>query len=232
MDKSAENKKRLVMSKYGKDLTRLMDMNLVAHAKDYIDDLARGIDPLSKEPVSDHDIINNVRISRCLYYVSDILREVIANGGVNTKKPPKPAQEDFDLEKIDLSGYVYSTQPVTVTVIAGKINELKPETMKKLKVTAITNWLVDVKLLSNVQINGKNYKRPTAGAESLGITMEQRSGQYGTYYAVLYNEAAQRFIIDNLSAILDGGYNAGSKKSGDGLRQEEEQSENENPATL
>lgn len=190
-----------------------MDINIVAHAKDYIDDLARGINPLSKEAVDENDIINNVKISRCLFYVSDILGEVIANGGVNANKAPKPKQEPFDLQKLDLDNYEYSIQPITVSVIARKINELKPENMKKLKVTAITNWLVDINMLSTVQVNGKSHKRPTANAESIGITMEQRNGQYGTYYAVLYNETAQHFIIDNLPSIIDGGYNEKQKKN-------------------
>ena len=190
-----------------------IDIRLAAHAKDYIDNLARGINPLTKENVADEDIINNVKISRCLFYVSDILGEVISNGGINAKREPKPKLDPLDLEKFDLNNYTYLIQPISVSVIAKKINELKPENMEKLKTTAITNWLVDINMLSVVQVNGKNYKRPTANGESLGITMEQRDGQYGPYYAVLYNENAQRFIIDNLPAIIDGGYNERQKKS-------------------
>ena len=33
-------------------------------------------------PDNEDDVINNVRISRCLFYVSDVLRQVIENGGV------------------------------------------------------------------------------------------------------------------------------------------------------
>ena len=83
--------------------------------------------------------------------------------------------------------------------------------MKPLKTTAVTSWLVDINMLSVVQINGKNYKRPTKNAEEIGIFMQERQGQYGTYLAVLYSESAQKFIIDNLSAIIDGGYNKTKK---------------------
>lgn len=48
----------------------------------YIDKLANGINPINDEPAADSDIINNVRLSRCLFYVSDILRQVIDNNGV------------------------------------------------------------------------------------------------------------------------------------------------------
>lgn len=190
-----------------------MDINLVSHAKDYIDALAMGIDPLSKKPVSENDIVNDLRIARCLFYVSDVLGKVIENGGVNAKKVSKPKLEDFNLEKISLDAFKYSLSPISVSIITKMINELRPETMKKLKVTAITNWLVDIGILTIVQENGKNQKQPTENAESVGITVERREGQYGPYCVVLYNESAQHFIIDNLSAVVDGGYNNKSSKS-------------------
>ena len=189
-----------------------IDIKLVEHARDYIEDLAKGINPLTKEAVDDNDIINQVKISRCLFYVADVLGAVAENGGITGKKAPKPKQEDFDIQKLDLTQFGYSAQPIGISVIAQKINALKPENMKKLKITALTNWLVDIHMLSIVQVNGKNHKRPTVNAESIGITMEERDGQYGPYYAVLYNEAAQHFIIDNLHAVIEGGYNGGRKK--------------------
>ena len=182
-----------------------IDIKTVQHAKDYLDDLARGINPLTKETVEDGDVINNIKISRCLLYVSDVLGEVVENGGINKKR--KKSLEHFDIQKLDLNNFNYFAEPVSISVFAKRLNDLVPETMKKLKVTAITNWLVDVEMLSIVQVNGKNHKRVTKNGESIGITMEQRNGQYGPYYAVLYNESAQRFIIDNINSIVQGGYN-------------------------
>ena len=110
-----------------------LDMKLVAHAKDYIDDLARGIHPLTKEELREDDAVNQVRISRCLYYVSDVLEEVLRNGGVHVILEAQP----FVPENIDLSQFVFLEKPITVSVLVGKINELKPPAMKKLKVTFI-----------------------------------------------------------------------------------------------
>ena len=180
-----------------------MDINLVAHAKDYIDDLARGVDPFTKEAVSDDDIINNVKISRCLFFVSDVLGEVIANGGVTSGKAPKPKPDDFDPELIPLDSFIYSEKPVTVTQITKRINELTPENMKKLQPAAVNAWLVSVNMLCVVQVNGKSYKRPAPAGENIGISMERREGQAATYYVVLYNKDAQRFIVDNLPAVAE-----------------------------
>ena len=45
-------------------------------------------------------------------------------------------------------------------------------------------------------------RRPTASGETLGISVEDRVGQYGPYQVVLYNRDAQRFIVDNVDAIM------------------------------
>lgn len=187
-----------------------MDINLVQHAKDYIDDLAKGVNPLSKQAVPDDEIINNVKISRCLFYVSDILNEVIKNGGLGKKS--RANLDDFDVSAIDFDKFNYSQRAITISVIVRNINELKPETMKKLKVTAITNWLVDIGMLHIVQVNGKNHKRPTAEGIAIGLTQTEKQGQYGTYFAVEYDLSAQHFIIDNINAVIDGGYNNRSSK--------------------
>ena len=181
-----------------------MDINLVSHAKDYIDDLARGINPLTKEDVNEQDVINNVKISRCLFYVSDVLGEVIKNGVAPAKKIKKV---DFSLEALDLDKIKITEEPISVSVIVKNINEIIPENMKPLKTTAVTSWLVDINMLSVVQINGKNHKRPTKNAEEIGVFQQERQGQYGAYISVMYRREAQKFIVDNLSAIIDGGYN-------------------------
>jgi len=182
-----------------------MDIKLVQHAKDYIDAMARGVHPLTGQEIPEADTLNNIKISRCLYYVSDVLGEVIENGGVS--KPQKGKKEPFDETKIDVSQIKYSKSPKNVSDLVTQINELRPENMVKFKITAITDWLVDIGMLEILTFNDKNRKLPTAKGLSMGIVKEERTGLYGTYQAVLYDENAQHFIIDNLPAIIQGGYN-------------------------
>jgi len=66
-----------------------MNLELLKHAKEYIEKMANGINPLTGESVKDDDLINNVRISRCLFYVNDVLGNVLSNGGINNKKQKK-----------------------------------------------------------------------------------------------------------------------------------------------
>ncbi len=49
------------------------ELDTMKHAKEYIDKLANGIDPFTDKPVPDDDIVNNVKLSRCFFYISGIL---------------------------------------------------------------------------------------------------------------------------------------------------------------
>lgn len=180
----------------------MTEIETLKRAKMYIDDLANGVNPLDKLPVSENDIINNVRISRCLHYVSDVLEKVIAKGGF--EKKPKIKKVPFALTDDQIAAFEYSEQPLRITEMIGRINDLIDiETMKHLKITSITEWLIDTDLLCNVTLSGgKRSKRPTEKGLQLGITEEKRIGMYGEYTAVLYNRNAQQFIMENIEAAI------------------------------
>lgn len=48
----------------------MIDISKLRTAQDWIEKLANGINPLTLEPVKEDDIVNNVHISRCLFFVS------------------------------------------------------------------------------------------------------------------------------------------------------------------
>lgn len=69
-------------------------------AKMYIDKLANGINPIDDADVPENDTINDIRLSRCLFYVSDILRQAIENGGTVKKKSKKKEMFNISFEDI------------------------------------------------------------------------------------------------------------------------------------
>ncbi|MBP5166657.1 MAG: hypothetical protein ILP09_05290 [Oscillospiraceae bacterium] len=50
----------------------MTELETLQRAKMYLDKLANGIDPLTDRPAGENDRIHQARISRCLFYVSDI----------------------------------------------------------------------------------------------------------------------------------------------------------------
>ena len=64
----------------------MTELDKLIRAESYIRKMANGINPITDETAADDDMVNNVRITRCLYYVSDILGQVIANNGFHKKE--------------------------------------------------------------------------------------------------------------------------------------------------
>lgn len=171
-------------------------------AKAYIDKLANGVNPLDETPLPESDIVNNLRISRCLFYVSEVLRQVIENGGITSKK--RLPKNDFYISFEDIQKFPFSDAPITISEIAKRINSLtEDENMKRIQYKNLTDWLISIKMLFvETKLDGKTAKRPTAAGIELGITTETRNGMQGSYMVVLYNRTAQQFIIDNIDSVI------------------------------
>lgn len=52
------------------------DLQKLIQTKQYIDKLADGINPFTNKELPDTDIVNHVKISRSLFYLSDLLDRV------------------------------------------------------------------------------------------------------------------------------------------------------------
>ena len=181
----------------------MTDLEMLERAKMYIEKMANGVNPLTDVVIDDDDFINNVRISRCLFYVSGVLEKVIDAGGeVSRSKVKKSA---FSINSSNLAKFNYSDVPIALSVIADKINELVDTSkMKKLTYKTLASWLMLQGFLEVVSDdNRKTRKNPTAKGRNLGISTVQKTSQQGeTYYVVVYNLEAQHFIVDNMTNIL------------------------------
>ena len=191
----------------------MTELEKMQRAKMYIDKLANGINPIDDEPAADSDIINNVRLSRCLFYVSDILRQVIDNNGVVGKT--KVSKKAFSISAENIRKFEFSATPITISEMTKRLNSVADlDTCRKLNYSAITSWLMEIGALeSRNSADGKSAKRPTEQGKALGISTEKRMGVNGEYVVVLYNREAQQFIIDNLEAVTANLKDVSSKKA-------------------
>jgi len=184
----------------------MTELEKIAYAKSFIDKLANGINPIDDQPVAEYDVVNNVRLTRCFFYVSDILRQVIENGG--TTPPKKKTKILFSITREQLAQYSFSEAPISISEIVKKINALiDTEQMKQLSYKQLTAWLISINaLFEQPTLNGKTQKRPTENGRQLGISLDTRNGMNGEYQVVVYNKEAQAFILDNIDAIILFGY--------------------------
>ena len=179
------------------------ELEILYRAKNYMDKLANGINPLNDQALEEDDVVNNVRLSRCFFYVSDILRQVIENGGCVQKSRKK--RTAFSVSDEALCGFEYSDEPISITHVVGRINNLiNQNEMKKLSYKMVSNWLKEMGLLEDAAGRYGNARTcPTELGREIGISIERRIGSRGEYFATYYNRNAQEFIVNHIQVITE-----------------------------
>ena len=184
----------IIFTSHSKSL-HMNDRNKSIIAKDWILQLANGINPLDGSAIPDGDIVNNVHISRCLFYVSELL----GTYQIMSNKKSKAYENEFyikleDIEKVTIVESIAS--------FVREINKLIPDNTRPISYGKILNWLMANGYLEEVEVdNFGKRKNPTASGSAVGISAGLREGTNGQYWAVEYNSNAQRFILSNINAI-------------------------------
>ncbi len=177
----------------------MTEIEEIKYAKAVIESLARGVNPLNDEPIPDDEVINNVKISRCLFYVADVL-EKLCQGEYNKKG--KKSKTPFIIKEGELENFDYSDYGISISDIVKKINNIVGCDGRKIKRGLIIDWLIENGFIVESQNNGRKYKLPTDKGTEAGIYTEIRFGYNGNYTVVLYNESAQRMIIKYLTEVV------------------------------
>lgn len=176
-----------------------MDLRIVARAKEYMDALAKGIDPLSGEVIPEGEVVRQERLMKCFFYTSKVLDEVLK--GKNEKNYVK--KEPFHPHLLDYSGFVFSKEPISISELVQRINDCRSVDMQKLKRVGVVNWLVKQGYVKRVEVNGSSRACLSEKSNTIGITEEIRSREDGgTYSVLLYSKEAQQFIVEHLETIV------------------------------
>ncbi len=175
-------------------MTTDIEQNKLKVAIDWINKLANGMNPIDGSIIPDCDIVNNVHISRCLFYVSQVLE----NSGKRTLSRKKQYELEFKLDP-EIASRVYITERTGISMFVKEINKVIPDNMQPLAASKVTQWLVSVGYLVEQQSSdGRKYKTPTELGTSIGMAAVWRDGTQGQYLAVSYDANAQHFILENL----------------------------------
>ena len=178
----------------------MTELETMQRAKMYMDQLAQGIDPISGQEVPQDSVLNNLRLARCFFYVSGVLDQVIRNGGqVSTAR-----KAEFSITPEQLAQVQIAPHPIRITEFADTLLQaVDSKTMKRLSAVKITNWLTQKGFMTKESTpDGKNRRVPTDLGRKLGMTTQLRQSPDGEYLAIYYDSDAQRFLLDNLHAIL------------------------------
>ena len=182
----------------------MTELETLRRAKMYIDSLARGIDPISGEVADEDSVINNVRVSRCLFYVSDVLDKVIANGGEVGTKRSYVAQIPFNITDKQIARVYISQEPIGISEFSKRVGAVLDEGMKNIAMTHITAWLCENGYLREETVNNQSRKVATAKGQGLGITTIEAVNKQGfPYKKNVYSAQAQSFLLSNIMEIAE-----------------------------
>lgn len=184
----------------------MTELEKIQYTKSFIDKLANGINPLSDEPIPDNDLLNNVRVSRCMFYVSEILSNVCSelSAPIPQKKMRNSDKPCFSISNEKLLQFEYDENGMYVGDIARKLNSLVDlSLMQKLKVKSIFDWLIKEKLIYlYVPENGKEYRKITEDGKAIGLIEELKVGANGGAYTnIICSVKAQQYIVELSNSI-------------------------------
>ncbi len=180
----------------------MTELELMKHAKNYLDQMAAGSDPLRGTPIPEGDLVLQPRISRCLAYVSGILEKVIQNGGqvsaYHTDLLPFAVTAE-QLRRVPLSG-----EPIGIRDFCGRISEqIDASVMRRLNPSIVTGYLVRQGLLEEqVRQDGKKTRISSRRGREIGIQTVYKNTAYGERSAIVYDAAAQRYMLEHMEDIM------------------------------
>ena len=112
--------------------------------------------------------------------------------------PESESSNSFDLSAVEIT-----EEPITVSVIADRINCLLIQNgYEKISGRRINDWLVSNGYLCGISEKGENRKIPTNEGTKLGISTEERLIRGKKVNLNLFGRNAQEFIISNSLKIL------------------------------
>lgn len=175
----------------------MIDIEKLNSAKAWMEKLANGINPLNDELVKDDDLINNVHISRCLFYVAELLGEIKAGTSADRR-----GRKAFFLSVKDALNIPISA-PNGIANFVRLVNAYIPTAMKPLSAAQVIKWLRNEDLLQEVhKEDGRKTNLPTEKGNMVGITTEvQRNPEGLEYQRVAYSVEAQKFMLNNIESI-------------------------------
>ncbi|MBQ2734563.1 MAG: hypothetical protein IJF33_01890 [Clostridia bacterium] len=191
----------------------MTEIEKIEYTKEFIDKLAKGINPLDDTPIPEGDLVNHVRLSRCFSYVSGILGKIIEKEKRKEANHKIPKRERFYITAEQLQNFQYSEEPLSIGEFCRRMEALIDlSKVKHISRARLPLWLAHVGLLCPPAENARHYAgAPTEEGMRLGITQITYTNDYGTHTTNALGLDAQRFVVDNVESLL--GFREKSKKT-------------------
>lgn len=169
-------------------------------AREILQKIASGTDPVNGKPINDESFLNDPRIIRCFYYISEVLNRVI-DGQIN-QNLPKPTE--FSITDEEKSLIKFPENKIGVNEFSKCVNNvIDLNRSKKLSGLELNKQLKKKGLLSEI-VTEQGKTRTTVNDKSIdyGFELEKRNYNGNEYEMVVLNDVGKKYLLDNLEDIM------------------------------
>lgn len=187
---------------------------VINHTKNYMDMLAQGVDPISKEKIEADSVVLQPRMQKCFAFVAEILEELIKNNGFVALSSEDAVRYEvvekksaFSLSKEQIHRISVSSKPITPNTFLNNINKVVDgKRMEKLSSKSINAWLLSqgfiIETKEPMMIN-KTIRRPSERSSEIGIQEQEvtdaKTGEIKKQMVLTLQ--AQAYLLEHLDEI-------------------------------
>ncbi len=168
------------------------DTQKLLETKGLIEKLANGVNPVTGTPIQDESFLNNPKILRSFYFLTDYIPTQIEQKTFSPRKPTKFLITDEQIENIALP-----PGKIGINEFAKAINRvIDPQVSKKVTGQMINKKLKELGILSeSVDAEGKVNTITNENSEGYGIESVTKTFNGREYQKVVYNEVGKEFLL-------------------------------------
>lgn len=175
------------------------DIEKIEKAKDIIVKLANGISPVDGEEIKKDNVVNDPRMIRCFFFVSEVLENLIAGEYSKASKKRKFIINDEQKDSV-----IFTEGEIGVNEISKCINQkINPLISKNVTGNLINRGLKRMGILTEINNNDKSRRTSIIEtSHNYGFIEIKKSYNGREYFQVVANDVGKKFVLDNIEEIM------------------------------
>lgn len=165
--------------------------------------IAKGTNPVNGEPIDEASFLNDPRIIRCFFFVSEILQKV-ANGSYD---PNRGKLIQFVITQEEKEKVHFPEGEIGVNEFSKCVNAcIDLSKSKKLTGMELNKRLKIMGILSEEKLeDGKTKTTVNENSLNFGFEIKRKSYNGNSYDMVVMNDQGKKYLLDNLESIMQAG---------------------------
>ena len=162
--------------------------------------IAKGINPVTGEPINNESFLNDPRIIRCFFFVTEILQNV-TNGTLSDNKVRMP---HFVITQGQKERVQFPDSKIGVNEFSKCVNScIDLSKSKRLTGVELNKKLKILGILSEEELeSGKTRTTINENSIDYGFETQRKTHNGNLYHMVVMNDIGKKYLLDNIETIM------------------------------